>query len=55
MRAPTTLPVAQQFFTWREAIEQATRADACDKPTVRRDGDRWLVTYRARLTLMNAG
>ena len=55
MRATSTILAHRHYWTWREAIEVATRANSTEKPTVRRDGDRWLVTYRARLTLMNAG
>jgi hypothetical protein len=43
-------------WTWREAIEVANRAypHACDRVSVRRTGDRWVVTYQSKPIVINA-
>lgn len=51
----SSLRWTERFWTWAEAMEVATRANAQGRVTVKRDGDRWAVTYRPRLILMNAG
>jgi hypothetical protein len=46
----TALPVTLSFFTWRDALlvalAAASRFTVRGRPSVRRDADRWVVTYR---------
>ena len=57
MTSTLTLVHQAAYFTWREALLQAL--DAADrsegKPRVHQVGTGWVVTYRYRPQLMNAG
>ncbi|GAA1138224.1 hypothetical protein [Nocardioides aquiterrae] len=55
MRAASSLPCERPFWTWREAIEVASRANATGRVSLRREGERWVVRYDAPLMLVNAG
>jgi hypothetical protein len=56
MKATGTMTHVEHFWTWREAIEVASRAKPADgRVTVKRYADRWTVSYLIRLTLMNTG
>lgn len=54
-RASSTLPRVLHYWTWREAVEVASRLDASGRITLRREGDRWVVRYHANLRLVNVG
>lgn len=53
--AGSTLPCVMHSWTWREAIEVASRLNANDRVTLRRENDRWTIRYDAPLRLVNAG
>lgn len=55
MRAGSSLPCVLRFWTWREAVEVASRVDAAGRVSLRREGDQWAVRYDALLRLVNAG
>lgn len=48
-------PVTLHYWTWREAIEVASRLTDTDgrRATLRREGDQWALRYYARLRLIN--
>ena len=54
MRGISKIPCERPFWTWREAIEVASRANSVGRVSLRREGDRWVVRYYAPLVLMNA-
>lgn len=50
----STFPVSLRFWTWREAIEVATRVESDRRVSLSRDGDQWEVRYYAPIFVVNA-